>query len=169
MDSDSLKELLDEFYPQLEALDTQCMAVRQYLKDERQITDTQFAPYLEQAGKASSVKWLASRLRVAQLLSSAMKEAQKHIEEMAGKTTTADEKPAQKTPEPARSEEKAASQKPAQKTAEPASAEEKAAREKPAQKAAEPAGAEEKAAGEDKVRDDKAGAEPQKDETKEAA
>lgn len=87
MDSDTLKELLDEFYPQLEALDTECTAIRRFLTEANQITEEQFAPYLEQAGKASSVRWLANRLRVEQLLSSAMKKAEEPAEQVVQTTS----------------------------------------------------------------------------------
>ena len=114
MDNDTIKKLLDEFYPQLEDLDTQCSAIRQFLKDERQITEGQLAPYLEQAGKGSSVKWLANRLRVEQLLSSAMKEAEKPgeqvVETTSGRTTATPTQDVQTT-RPASAEEKTAGDK----------------------------------------------------------
>lgn len=74
MNSDTVKKLLDEFYPQLEALETRCTAIQQFLTDQRLATDEQLAPYLERAGKTSSVKWLANRLRMEYLLTSAVKE-----------------------------------------------------------------------------------------------
>lgn len=76
MNSDTVKKLLDEFYPQLEALETQCTAIQQFLTDQRLATDEQLAPYLERAGKTSSVKWLANRLRMEHLLTSAVKETE---------------------------------------------------------------------------------------------
>jgi len=98
-DSDVVKQILDEFYPQLEALDTQCSALRQLLKDEGLATDEKLAPYLEQAGKRSSVKWLANRLRIEHLLSSLVKEPAESTQ----KPTEKPEKPPVETarPEPA--------------------------------------------------------------------
>ena len=83
MDREIVKKMLDEFYPQLEALETRSEAIRQFLKDEGLATDEQFAPYLEQAGKASSVKWLAHRVRMEHLLTSAIREAAKPPEKPA--------------------------------------------------------------------------------------
>jgi hypothetical protein len=62
------QEVLSEVLPYLEALETKNSAMLQLLKDKGLITDEQFAPYLEQAGNVSSVKWLAARIRIEHLL-----------------------------------------------------------------------------------------------------
>jgi hypothetical protein len=67
--------MLHELFASLEALDTQTTAIRQFLKDKGIATDQDFAPYLEQAGNASSVRWLAVRVRIDHLLSSVIKPA----------------------------------------------------------------------------------------------
>jgi len=67
------EQLLDEFLPALEALETKSAAVLQFLKDKGLATDDEFAPYLEQAANASNVRWLATSLRMKALLASALK------------------------------------------------------------------------------------------------
>ncbi|MGB8579767.1 MAG: hypothetical protein WCD47_03015 [Candidatus Sulfotelmatobacter sp.] len=62
-------------FASLEALDTQTSAIRQFLKDKGIAPEQELAPYLEQAGNASGVRWLAVRVRIDHLLSSAMKPA----------------------------------------------------------------------------------------------
>jgi hypothetical protein len=80
MENDTAKELLDELLPHLEAMETQCAGILQLLKDKGLATDEELAPYLEQAGKASDVRWRAGRLRIERLLSSLTKDAQKVAE-----------------------------------------------------------------------------------------
>jgi hypothetical protein len=64
-----LKELFDELFTLLENLETQNLAVLQFLKDQKVGTDKKLGPYLERAGNASSVKWRAARVRMEYLLS----------------------------------------------------------------------------------------------------
>ncbi|HSS99427.1 MAG TPA: hypothetical protein VLK33_20470 [Terriglobales bacterium] len=80
MDEKLIQELLDEFIPTLESLDAQNMAVIQFLKDQDG-NEEKLAPYLENAAKASNVKWLAVRLRLAHLIFSAVKNAERAEEE----------------------------------------------------------------------------------------
>jgi hypothetical protein len=63
-----LKEIFDEMFALLESLETQNIAVLQFLKDEGIARDEKLAPYLERAGNASSVKWRAARARMEHLL-----------------------------------------------------------------------------------------------------
>jgi hypothetical protein len=75
-----LKEIFDELFGLLESLEAQSMAVTQFLKDQKIGNDKKLAPYLEQAGNASSVKWRAARARMEYLLAPVQKEADKKKE-----------------------------------------------------------------------------------------
>src|ERR1700739_2409532 len=68
MDNKAMKEVLNELFSHLERLETQSEAILQFLKEKKRVTDKQLAPYLEQAGNASNVKWRAARLRINHLL-----------------------------------------------------------------------------------------------------
>jgi len=68
MNNDAIKEVLNELFSHLERLETQNEAILQFLKEKKRVTDKQLAPYLEQAGNASSVKWRAARVRIDHLL-----------------------------------------------------------------------------------------------------
>jgi hypothetical protein len=70
-----IKEILDELFSLLESLETQNLALTQFLKDEGIATDETLAPYLDRAGNASSVKWRAARARMQYLLSPIPKQA----------------------------------------------------------------------------------------------
>jgi hypothetical protein len=64
-----IKEILDELFSLLESLETQTLALTQFLKDQGIATDEKLAPHLDRAGNASSVKWRAARARMQYLLS----------------------------------------------------------------------------------------------------
>jgi hypothetical protein len=68
-----IKEVLGELFGLLEAQETNSAAILQFLKDAGLATDEKLAPYLEQAGNASSVKWRAARMRMEFLLSPVQK------------------------------------------------------------------------------------------------
>ena len=70
MNVDLAQELLDELGSSLKNLETEQAALLQFLKDNGVLSDEQFAPYLEQAGKASSVRWRAAHTRLERLFSS---------------------------------------------------------------------------------------------------
>ena len=74
--SNPLKEIFDELFGLLEPLETQSMALTQFLRDEKIGNDKKLAPYLEQVGNASSVKWRAARARMEYLLAPMQKEAE---------------------------------------------------------------------------------------------
>lgn len=73
MDEESVLQIVDEFLSSLEPLDTQSAALVQFLKAKGIASDEELAPFLQQAGNASNVRWLAARVRIKSLISSAMK------------------------------------------------------------------------------------------------
>ena len=68
MNIDVIQELVNELTSSVEDIETQQRALVQFLKDRGDFTDEQFAGYLSQAGKASSVRWRAVRVRLDHLL-----------------------------------------------------------------------------------------------------
>ena len=94
MEQDAAEQLLDELLASLEAMESQNMAILQFLKDKGIATEEQLAPYLEQAATASDVKWRAGRLRIKHLLSSAMKSFEEQSEKASAesKELSADKK-----------------------------------------------------------------------------
>jgi hypothetical protein len=62
MNNEAMKEVLNELFSHLEKLETQNEAILQFLKEKKRVTDKQLAPYLEQAGNASNVRWLAAHV-----------------------------------------------------------------------------------------------------------
>jgi hypothetical protein len=87
MDEKIVHEILDELFSSLEALETQSSGVLQFLKDKGIAPEKELAPYLEQAGNASSVRWLAARVRIDYLLSSAMKAPEEDAKKESPKAT----------------------------------------------------------------------------------
>jgi outer membrane biosynthesis protein TonB len=120
-----IKEILGELFSLLESLETQSLAIMQFVKDKGIATDDALKPYLEQAGNASSVKWRAARVRMEYLLSPIEKpkdkekqpeaQAEKHEEKQPDKQSEkqsekpADEKSQNESPkankEPAKKED----------------------------------------------------------------
>jgi hypothetical protein len=68
MNDEAMKEVLNELFSHLEKLETQNEAILQFLKEKKRVTDKQLAPYLEQAGNASNVRWRAARVRIERML-----------------------------------------------------------------------------------------------------
>jgi hypothetical protein len=87
MDEKIVQEILHELFGSLEALDTQSTAILQFLKDKGIVNEEEFASHLEQAGNASSVRWLAVRVRINYLLSSAIKAAEQDAKKESPKPT----------------------------------------------------------------------------------
>jgi hypothetical protein len=99
---DPINEILGELFSLLETLETQSLALTQFLKDEGIATDEKLAPYLDRAGNASSVKWRAARARMHYLLSPVPKPV----------SDTEKDKNKDKKAEPGPSEEKPSEEKP---------------------------------------------------------
>jgi hypothetical protein len=76
-----IKEILDELFSLLETLETQSLALTQFLKDQGMATDEKLAPYLDRAGNASSVKWRAARARMRYLLSPVAKKTDDEVKD----------------------------------------------------------------------------------------
>jgi len=88
-----IKEILDELFSLLESLEAQSLALTQFLKDEGIASDKKLAPYLDQAGNASSVKWRAARARMRYLLSPVPKQASNPEKDKSKDTNREPEKP----------------------------------------------------------------------------
>src|SRR5215472_14689289 len=73
INEDIAQEILDQLFSSLETLETQSAAVLQFLKAKGIASEEELAVHFEQAGKASSVRWRAARVRIDHLLSSAIK------------------------------------------------------------------------------------------------
>jgi hypothetical protein len=69
MDDKLVRQVFEELLPSLEALDTKCAAILQFLKNKGIANDDELAPYFEEAGNASNVRWRAARVRINHLLS----------------------------------------------------------------------------------------------------
>jgi hypothetical protein len=74
MSPDTLKEVLSELFALLETQETNSTAVLQLLKDQGIASDEKLSTYLDQAGRASYVKWRAARMRMEYLLTPNQKE-----------------------------------------------------------------------------------------------
>ena len=73
MDEKIVQEILQELFSSLERVETQSSALLQFVKDKGITNDEELAPYLERAGNASGVRWLAARVRMEHLIAGAMK------------------------------------------------------------------------------------------------
>ena len=84
MDEAIVQQIVDELLSSLEPLETQNAALLQFLKARGIATDEELAPFLEQAGNASNIRWRAVRVRTAALISSAMKPAEQPVGQSSG-------------------------------------------------------------------------------------
>jgi NAD-dependent DNA ligase len=73
MNENIAQEILHELFSSLERLEAQSAAILQFLKDRGIASEQELAPYFEQAGNASSVRWRAAAVRIDHLLSAAIK------------------------------------------------------------------------------------------------
>ena len=76
MDAHVAQELLNELGSSLENLETQQAALLRFLKDKGIVTDEELAPYLNEAGNASSVRWRAAHVRLEHIFAAAEKKEQ---------------------------------------------------------------------------------------------
>jgi hypothetical protein len=81
MDAATAKQIFDDLFSSLEDAETRCMGLLEFLKAKGIATDKELAPYLEEAGRASSVRWRAARVRMEYLLSSAKPSGKKEANE----------------------------------------------------------------------------------------
>jgi hypothetical protein len=130
--------ILDELFSSIEILETQTAALLQFLRD-RGASDQQLAPYLEQAGKASSVKRRAARVRIDHLISGITNPLQRAVEQDAAKGE-------KKSPQPTAEEPKERAQEKGQeKDGEDKSGDQKKTAGKPAGKTEEGSNGKERA------------------------
>ena len=80
MNAHLAQELLNELGSSLEALETRNTALLQFLKDKGIVTDEEIAPYMDQAGNASSVRWRATRVRLERVFASAAQAEEKALQ-----------------------------------------------------------------------------------------
>ena len=97
MDDKLAQQVFEELLPSLEALDTKCAAILQFLKTKGIVTDDELAPYFEQAGNASSVRWRAARVRINHLLSATQASEKEKDKDKASSSSEASEKKSEAT------------------------------------------------------------------------
>ncbi len=111
MDDKLMRELVGEVLSALEGLEAQNLAVVEFLKAQKKGAD-KLAPYLEQAERTSSVKWMATRARLNHLLDGAEREAERAAEKSAETQVKAAE-PSAKVEKSGESEETKSKETPA--------------------------------------------------------
>src|SRR5580700_11084807 len=94
MDEEIVRQILDELFSSFEDMETQSAALLLFLKDQGIATKEKLAPFLEQAGNTSEVRWRAARVRMGALLASALKTPEPAAEK---KITVAQEKNVEST------------------------------------------------------------------------
>jgi len=86
------QKIMDEIFPHLETIETRSAAILDLLKDRGIATEQELAPYLEQAGRASNVRWLTTRLRIEHVLSQVKRELGETREAQSAPTPQPEEK-----------------------------------------------------------------------------
>jgi hypothetical protein len=114
-----IKEILNELFSLLESLETQSLALTQFLKDQGIATDEKLAPYLDRAGNASSVKWRAARARMQYLLSPVAKKTDNQAKD---KNNESERPQTEKQATEKQATEKQPAEKPSTEQSKPASA-----------------------------------------------
>lgn len=104
MNEKIVQEILHELFSSLEALDTQSTAILQFLQDKQIASAADLAPYFEQAGNASSVRWRAVRVRIDYLISSAMQAAERDAKKESPKPQQSQEESKDRSSETPRSQ-----------------------------------------------------------------
>jgi outer membrane biosynthesis protein TonB len=107
MDNAPVREVFEELFMLLEALESQNAAVLQLLKDEGTITDEKLAPYLEQAGRASDVRWRAARARMEYLFNPMKKAPDEKKEPESDKAPEPNKQPEKPAPEESKEKQEA--------------------------------------------------------------
>ena len=69
MDSAITDEILEELSSVLQKVEAQSAAILEFIKEKGIANEDELAPYLQRANEASSVRWRATRVRLAHLLS----------------------------------------------------------------------------------------------------
>jgi hypothetical protein len=77
MNSEIVDEIIEELSSSLQRVETQSAALMEFVKEKKLATDHELAAYLERASAASSVRWRATRVRLAHLLSGLEKSEQR--------------------------------------------------------------------------------------------
>jgi chemotaxis protein histidine kinase CheA len=108
MDEKIAQEILHELLSSLEALETQSAALLQFVKDKGLASEQDLAPYFEQAGNASNIRWRAARVRIEHLLAAAFKDADQKTQQESSKPEGKNEQSSRNTSaEPAPNKEDA--------------------------------------------------------------
>jgi hypothetical protein len=81
MDSAITDEILEELSSTLQRVEAQSTAVLELIKEKGIVKEDELAPYLQRANEASSVRWRATRVRIAHLLSGLEKREQQAKDE----------------------------------------------------------------------------------------
>ena len=89
MDEQTIKQIFDELLTSLEPLETNSVALINFIKAKGLATDEELAPFLEQAGNAANIRWLAVRVRTDALISNATKPSEPEKESAAPELQTA--------------------------------------------------------------------------------